>query len=251
MTLWDDDSPHFELYKRGIVAFAEYTWSGDVRSKDEIKAAYRHREYGSALAGEEYAFVDPLEKAVEWWNNALLKSNARNFLRDFEDPAGEVVIDFPFHGEQGDWTTEHSLRLQGATMAVRDCNRALATIDSMKTKAVRNHYRLEIYEQVAKLVRFSGNAVFNMYMFDISMEGIEKQEALDKLKGLPGEFSLLREEFERVYAETRILHKPEGYLLDQDHHYHMANQSLNFDWQFQAEMHFLERLDRELKKLEQ
>ena len=26
LTLWDDDSPHFELYKRGISAFAEYTW---------------------------------------------------------------------------------------------------------------------------------------------------------------------------------------------------------------------------------
>ena len=250
LTLWDDDSPHFELYKRGIAAFAEYTWSGDIRSKEEIKAAYRHRAYGSALAGEEYAFVDQLEKAVEWWNDALLKSNTRNFLRNFEDPAEEAVIDFPFSG-QGDWTTEHSLRLQGATVAVRDCNRALDIIDSMKTKAVRNQYRLEVYEQVAKLVRFSGNAIFNMYMFDISMEGIEKQEALDNLKGLPEEFSLLREEFERVYAETRILHKPEGYILDQDHHYHMANQSLNFDWQFWAEIYFLERLENELKKLEE
>ena len=26
LTLWDDDSPHFELYKRGIAAFAQYTW---------------------------------------------------------------------------------------------------------------------------------------------------------------------------------------------------------------------------------
>ena len=25
LTLWDDDSPHFELYKRGIYAFANYT----------------------------------------------------------------------------------------------------------------------------------------------------------------------------------------------------------------------------------
>lgn len=28
LTLWDDDSPHFELYQRGIAIFAEYTWSG-------------------------------------------------------------------------------------------------------------------------------------------------------------------------------------------------------------------------------
>ena len=46
LTLWDDDSPHFELYKRGIAAFAEYTWSGEQRSQKEIKAAYRQRAFG-------------------------------------------------------------------------------------------------------------------------------------------------------------------------------------------------------------
>ena len=54
LTLWDDDSPHFELYMRGILAFAEYTWAGDQRSKDEIKAAYRHREYSNAFSSEQY-----------------------------------------------------------------------------------------------------------------------------------------------------------------------------------------------------
>ena len=33
LTLWDDDSPHFELYKRGIYAFAEYTWGGNTLFK--------------------------------------------------------------------------------------------------------------------------------------------------------------------------------------------------------------------------
>ena len=28
LTLWDDDSPHFELYKRSIIGFANDTWSG-------------------------------------------------------------------------------------------------------------------------------------------------------------------------------------------------------------------------------
>ena len=36
LTLWDDDSPHFELYKRGIMGFANDTWSGDKISKDEF-----------------------------------------------------------------------------------------------------------------------------------------------------------------------------------------------------------------------
>jgi len=236
---------------RGILAFAEYTWSGDMRSKEEIKAAYRHREFGYELAGEEYAFVDQLEESVAWWNAALLKRDLRNFLRDIEDPAEEAVIDLPFSYEHGEWTTKHSLRVQDATVAVRDCNKVIATIDSMRTKAVRNHYRLDVYEQVAKLVRFSGKAVFNMQVYDIAMDGKEKEEALAILNELPEEFKVLRAEFEEVYGRTRILHKPEGYLLDQDHHYHMANQSINFDWQFWAEIYFLEKLEKQLNDLQQ
>ena len=37
LTLWDDDSPHFELYKRGIHAFAEFSWAGLSRTKEEFK----------------------------------------------------------------------------------------------------------------------------------------------------------------------------------------------------------------------
>jgi len=251
LTLWDDDSPHFELYKRGILAFAEYTWTGEERSKEEIKSSYRHREYGSALSGEEYAFVDRLEEGVEWWNAVLLKRNNRNNLRNMENPAEDAVIDLPFYGEQGDWTSKHSLRIQGAAVTLRNCNKLTAAIDSMKMKAVRNTYRLEVYEQVNKLVAFSGKIMFALQAYDIAQAGQEKQEALARLKKLPEEFRSLRVEFEEVYGRTRILHKPEGYILDQDHHLHMANQSMNFDWQFWAEIYFLEKLETHINNLEQ
>ncbi|MEA3461387.1 MAG: family 20 glycosylhydrolase [Bacteroidota bacterium] len=249
LTLWDDDSPHFELYMRGILAFAEYTWSGDVRSKEEIKAAYRHREYGHALSGEEFGFVDDLEEAVAWWNAALLKSNSRNFFRDFEDPT-EAVIDLPFSWEnEEEWIAVHSLKLQNAALSMRYCNNAIAAIDTMKTLAIRNQYRLEVYEQVTHLVRFSGQAMIDLQAYAIATEGREKEEALARLKLYPEEFLTLRAQFEEVYGRTRILHKPEGYRLDQDHHYHMANQSLNFDWQFWAEIYFLEKLSEEINNL--
>jgi len=251
LTLWDDDSPHFELYMRGIVAFAEYVWSGDKRSKEEIKAAYRHREYGSALSGEEYGFVDQLEQAVAWWNAALLKSNSRNNLRNLEDPAEEVVIDLPFSGEKGEWTTRHSVRLQNAAMALRNCNKVASAIDSMKVKAIRNNYRLEVYEQVNNLVRFSGQAMFALQAYDIAQEGKEEQEALAVIQLLPLEFNSLRAELEMVYGQTRILSKPEGYKLDQDHHLPMANQSINFDWQCWAEIFFLEKLENQINNLQQ
>ena len=249
LTLWDDDSPHFELYMRGILAFAEYTWSGDVRSKEELKASYRHREYGSALSGEEFGFVDDLEKAVEWWNAALLKSNSRNNLRNMEDPL-EAVIDLPFLWENEDeWMAVHSIKLQNAALSMRYCNRALAAIDTMKTLAIRNQYRLEVYEQVTNLVRFSGQAMIDLQAYAMAADGLEREEALARLKLYPESFQELRARFEEVYGRTRILHKPEDYKLDQDHHLHMANQSINFDWQFWSEIYFLEKLTEEISNL--
>lgn len=248
LTLWDDDSPHFELYKRGILAFAEYSWSGDVRSKEELKAAYRQREYGSALAGEEFAFVELLEEAVEWWTGALLKDKNPNFIHDLPDPTQEV-IDLPFSGEQGEWKSKYSERLVGAAMTVRNCNRVDPIIDSMKNLAIRNQYRLEVYEQVSRLVRFSGEILMDLQFYDMATAGREREEALDSLQHLPQEFEALRREFEEVYGRTRIMHKPHNYILDQDHHRHMANQSLNYDWQFWSEIFFLQKLEQELENL--
>lgn len=250
LTLWDDDSPHFELYMRGILAFAEYTWSGDRRSKEEIKAAYRHREYGSALSGEEYGFVELLEEAVEWWDAAFLKSDCRNNIPKMADPLEEAIIDLPFSGGEEDWSAKHSLRVQGATMAQRNSIKVNNTIDTMMTLAVRNHYRLDVYKQVSNLVRFSGQVLFALQTYDIASTPQEKEEALAFLQQYLEEFPKIRAELEEVYGKTRILHKPDDYLLDQDHHSHMGNQSLNYDWQFWAEIYFLEKLAYQINNLQ-
>ena len=247
LTLWDDDSPHFELYMRGILAFAEYAWSGDQRSKEEIKAAYRHREYANTLSGEEYGFVDQLEHAVGWWNASLLQSRSRNSLRTMEDPAGEGVIELPFSGEKGEWTKKHSNRLEAAAAVMRDCDEIASTIETMKSQAKRNHYRLEVYEQVNQLVRFSAQTMFALQAYDIAQAGQEEQEALAIIKQLSQEFASLRAELEKVYGRTRVLTKPEGYMLDQDHHRHLANQTRSFDWLYTAELFFLDKVDNQIK----
>ena len=46
-----------------------------------------------------------------------------------------------------------------------------------------------------------------------------------------------------MYGKTRNLTKPSDYILDQDHHVHLANQTTSFDWQFYAEMLMLEKID--------
>ncbi len=242
LTLWDDDSPHFELYMRGILAFAEYSWAGDRRSKEEIKAAYRQREYAHALAGEEYGFVDQLEKMVGWWNASLLQSNMRNSLRKMDNPMEEGVIELPFSGEKGSWTEKYASRLDAAATIWEDSEEIAATIASMKTETHRNRYRLEVYEQVNNLVRFSAQALLALKAYDAAGDDQAEQETLEAIQLLHADFSALRTTLEKTYGETRVLTKPEGYLLDQDHHRHLANQSTSFEWQFTAELLFLEKI---------
>jgi hypothetical protein len=50
-----------------------------------------------------------------------------------------------------------------------------------------------------------------------------------------------------VYSQSRVLNKPENYILDQDHHRHPANQSINFDWQFISEIFFLAKVNSHFK----
>ncbi len=246
LTLWDDDSPHFELYMRGILAFAEYSWSGEQRNRDEIKSAIRHREYGFALEGEEYGFVDQLESLVGWWNTSLLKGRSRNALQTMADPVEEGIIDFPLPDQKGVWSEKYAERIEKAREVIRDSEAVAETITHMKQKALRNRYRLEVYSEVNELVRFSARSLLALHTYDIAKNELEEAEALRQIEALPGEFSLLTEELERVYGETRILYKPEGYILDQDHHHHLANQTLSFDWLYTSELYFLDKVVRDI-----
>ncbi|MDT0553903.1 glycoside hydrolase family 20 zincin-like fold domain-containing protein [Urechidicola vernalis] len=243
LTLWDDDSPHFELYKRGINAFSEYTWSGDKRSKSELKSVFRHRQFSFETSGNEFSFIDNLEKPVGIWKNILLNGNKRNYLKGNENAIEKFVIDLPTE-KKGVWSDKNKERIENAENTLKTCSKIESTLDKMKSEATRNSYTLEIYEQVNKLVQFSSNAVLKLRDYDKAQDKEEERMALEGLKLLSKEFTALRTEFEAVYGKTRVLNKPENYILDQDDHVHLSNQSLNFDWQFYAELLFLEKLEQ-------
>nr|NQU93203.1 glycoside hydrolase family 20 [Bacteroidota bacterium] len=112
----------------------------------------------------------------------------------------------------------------------------------------RNTYTLEVYEQVNELVRFTPKALLALKAYDMAQNEQQETKAMERIKKLPEEFNLLRRQFELVYGKTRLLTKPEGYNLyipDQDHHSHLANQTISFDWQFFAEILFLEKIENE------
>lgn len=243
LTLWDDDSPHFELYGRGIAIFAEYTWAGKKRTKEEIQTAYRQRTFGSALADSDLAFISELEAPVAFWKNALLEKRDRNQISKLSDPMQEGVITLPDANNPGKWTEANIEKLKKARKNQAVVDSVLNKIAQSKKSALRNAYTLEVYEQVAKVTQFSNKSLLLLAEWDSSKNDEEREKAKDKLLSLENEWKDQLKELEKVYGKTRILDKPDDYILDQDHHAHLANQAKKFsDWQFRVEELFLKKI---------
>jgi hypothetical protein len=243
LTLWDDDSPHFELYLRGIHAFAEYTWSGEKRTKEEVKSTFRHRSFGHFAGDEKLAFIDQLEVPVGLWKNIFIeKGTQRNNLTKMENPINNPIISLPDRDNKGQWSKTYEEKLNNARRYLKTCDSISFKIKEMKRHDLRNRYTLEVYEQVNNLVQFSFNSLLILENYDLSTSQEQEKTLIEEIKTLPEKFESLRSQFEEVYGKTRILNKDQDYLLDQDHHNHSANQSISFDWQFVAELLFMEKI---------
>ena len=248
LTLWDDDSPHFELYKRGISAFAEFTWGGLQRSKAEFKKVYRHRMFGSDFTSEEFSFIDGLDKPVELWTNLLVEEGThRNALKQLKNPIKDYIIDLPEFDNKGTWTQKYSSRLaeiKDQSGALKEIRRKIASLQTQNTSA---KYNLEVYSEVINLVDYNFKLMKSLSLLDNTRSTEEEAKMIKNLQNLVYEFKEVRKQFEDVYSKSRILNKPSDYILDQDHHRHPANQSINFDWQFTAELMLLNKINKYLK----
>ena len=245
LTLWDDDSPHFELYKRGIAAFSENTWKGVSRAKSDIKMAYRKRAFGGNTADSTLAFIDDLEKPVAFWKNALLMGNQRNYLLS-KGNLESLYIPLPEVNKKGAWVEAMRERINQAEAMLEISKKVGKRIDVMKSQSQRNQFRLEIYARVNQVAQLTPQILLALRDFDLAKEEEALDSAKEELNQLLSDFSTARADLEKTYSQTRQLNKSEEYLLDQDHHHHLANQSLNFDWQFMAEETYFKRIKDQL-----
>jgi hexosaminidase len=136
----------------------------------------------------------------------------------------------------------HEKRLEKALLTSQTCDSVAQKIAIMKSHAIRNIHTLEVYEQVNKLAQFTPKILLALKDYDMAESNEDEATALKHIRQLPDEFLELRKTLEAVYSKTRILNKPDNYILDQDHHSHLANQTRSFDWQFQAEILLIKKL---------
>jgi hypothetical protein len=247
LTLWDDDSPHFELYYRGIIAFANDTWSGDQLSKNELKKAYRQREFSFLLAENGFAFIDSLEQSVGQWNNILLQGDKRRNLKEMDKPEEDGLISLPDTRKSGQWSIENKELLFIAEKMIKNTSKVGKKIEKMQKLAKRNSYNLEVYQRVNEVVGFSPKILLALKRLDQASNDEERLIEKAKITQLESDFKELRMKVEETYAQTRIISKPEDYLLDQDHHHHLANQSKSFDWQFYSELLMFEEINKQIR----
>ena len=71
-TAWDDGSPHLETVWRGFIAQGEFGWNPSARDIEAFKKAHAQREYGFRPEDNRMAFLDELEKAVFFFDGALV-----------------------------------------------------------------------------------------------------------------------------------------------------------------------------------
>ena len=238
LTLWDDDSPHFELYKRGIYAFAEYTWSGSELSSDDFKSNFKHRFFSPTFSDEKFEFIDELDKPVRDWANLFLREKKhRNQITKAISPLKSHIIELPNFNSLGKWNEKFKQKISVAKKHIEDLNKIIKKIKQQKAETFRGNYALEVYEQVALLTKFS-------YETFVLISELDKDiNVLNILNEKETEFLSIRNNFEKVYAKSRNINKPENYILDQDHHNHTANQTLNMDWQFIAEIKLFKKIN--------
>ena len=246
LTLWDDDSPHFELYHRGVIAFANDTWSGNQLSKSELKRAYRHREFSYLLSTDDFAFIDSLEKPVGQWKNILLKGNKRNYQKEMDQVEENALISLPKNDAPGQWSIDNRERLKLAEKMIQSSRKIGEKIHQIQRLTQRNSFALEVYQRVNETVQLTPKILLALKRFDQATNDDQRFKEKKSIDQLQKDFDKLRSAVEKTYAKTRLINKPKDYILDQDHHHHLANQSLNFDWQFRAEIRIFEKINSEL-----
>ena len=244
LTLWDDDSPHFELYKRGISAFAEFSWGGLQRTKEDFKKAYRHRKFGPRYQSEKFAFIDDLDEPVALWTNLFVEEGThRNSLNQRENPIETHIIDLPSLDKKGIWTEKYAQRLIQLEAQQKILKKAQKKLDSLQSLDTKAGFNLAIYNEVANLVAYNFKLMNAIKNIDLTTTISEERERIKDLQNIANEFVTIRKQFEDTYSKSRILNKPQDYILDQDHHRHPANQTINFDWQFTAELMLLKKTE--------
>jgi hypothetical protein len=229
-TSWDDCSPHPETLWRGFYDFGFFSWHYVDAAADKVHAMFRHRFYAPALADTSFAFQDQLEKALVFWETALInKGDRNNYHKDID------LITLPDGSNGSKWNKKYEEKLPKAKEEIKRYNLIKDQLNKAMKSARRNEYALQVMNQVNELQSYPSKLLLLLENYDKSSSA-NRESAKAKIKEFVNDFQTLRSNFEDVFSKTRMLANPDDYVRDQNQHEHLANGTNNSDWMFVYEL---------------
>lgn len=244
-TAWDDGSPHWETVMRGFIAQGEFGWHPDGRSPEDFMAAHGRREFGLGVTGNEMAFLGELEKAMFFYDSALIESGNRNPAYQCGD---FVLIGLPDRTRPGQWSEKYKSKIEQAEQEAVRYKKIAAGLKEVQQRATRNRYTLDIYEQINELQIFPTRLLLALSRYDKADDTASKNKAAEELKNVCASFYTMRSTLEEVYGTTRFMSMPEGYLAGSNHPKNMAARSYDNDWMFLYELPMVKQIEKWLNK---
>lgn len=238
-TAWDDGSPHLETVWRGLIAQGEFGWNPKARSIEDFKKAHAQREYGFATTKNNMQFLDELEQAIFFFDNALVTSGRRN-------PAwgttNFTLLTLPDKNESGKWSIEYKDKIDQAKIEEIRYQKISHGIDEAKANALRNRYTIEIYKQTNELQHYPTRLILALAAYDNAPDNNSKEDAMMKVLDVCNDFSTMRSNLEKVYSKTRFMTQPDGFIADLNHHNHLSAKTNNSDWLFYYEIPMVQKV---------
>ncbi len=233
-TSWDDGSPHWETVVRGFIAQGEFGWNPQGRSIEDFKTAHAQREFG--FLNGELQFLDLLEKNAFFFDSALVTSGHRN-------PAWQVddfkLLSLPEKTSPGTWSIKYQDVLSKASVESLRADTIRRALTLAKQTALRNVFTLQIYEQNNELFDYPAQLLLALKVYDQTTNEKAKAAALQKVRNVCDNFTVMRNNLKAVYSQTRYMQAPRGYLPDMNYSKHLSAFSLNDDWIFLYEIPFV------------
>lgn len=238
-TAWDDGSPHLETVWRGFIAQGEFGWNPSARDIETFKQAHAQREYGFRPEDKRMTFLDELEKAVSFFDGALVVSGRRNpawGVTDF------TLMDLPDKTRPGVWSEQYQDKIARAKIEADRYTKIREGIRTAETEALRNRYTLQVYEQINNLQNYPVRLILALHAFDTAKDEPARRKALAEISAVCDYFEVMRTNLESVCSETRFMRQPDGFIPDMNHHNHLASKTNDSDWLYYYEIPMIQKV---------
>ncbi|MEG1587244.1 MAG: family 20 glycosylhydrolase [Bacteroidales bacterium] len=243
-TAWDDASPLSDTYWKGFIAHAQFGWNISIPMENrEFDDRYRIREFGNDIAGLP-DFRKELESSFALWETGLLDEGVR---RGMWRTGGKYTLMSLPETEPGKWSEKYAQRIEEAEKQINRHFALQQLLQKYRQKATRNTYSLQVFQSINAFTGYTGQLLLALSAYDQERDIY----SLNNLKACVKDFGRIRKNLETVYAETRLLNQPEGYVLPMNHHSHLSIRTANTDWMFLFELDFIKQLEQFILKEEQ